>query len=79
MLAASGGGALKGLSLLLVYSLGLGIPFMLSAVLIDKLKGAFDFIKRHYKVINAVCGIFLITVGIAMALGLFGELMNIFS
>ncbi|MBR7081626.1 MAG: sulfite exporter TauE/SafE family protein [Oscillospiraceae bacterium] len=79
MLAASEGGAFKGLLLLLVYSLGLGIPFVLSAVLIDKLRGAFDFIKRHYKVINAVCGVFLIIVGVAMALGLLGELMNIFS
>ncbi|MBQ8975555.1 MAG: sulfite exporter TauE/SafE family protein [Oscillospiraceae bacterium] len=75
MLAASTGGALKGLLLLLVYSLGLGIPFVLSAVLLDKLKGTFAVIKRHYKVINTVCGIFLILVGAAMALGLLNRLM----
>ncbi len=73
MLAASAGGTLKGLSLLAVYSAGLGIPFVISAVLIDKLKGAFSFIKRHYKIINTVCGIFLILIGILMICGLMNK------
>ena len=69
MLASSVGGALKGTMLLLVYSLGLGIPFVLSAILIDKLTGAISFIKRHYRVINIICGVFLVIVGIAMMTG----------
>ena len=73
MLAAAAGGALRGLSLLAVYSLGLGVPFAVSAVLIDRLKGTFTFIKKHYKAINTVCGLFLIAVGILMALGQFGR------
>ena len=78
MLAASEGGALTGLSLLLVYSLGLGIPFVLSAVLLDRLRGAFSFIKRHYNIINIVCGIFLILVGITIALGKLDRILAIF-
>ena len=77
MLASSVGGALKGATLLLTYSLGLGIPFIFSAVLLDKLSGAFTFIKKHYKVINLVSGILLIIVGLAMAFGLLNSLLAI--
>lgn len=77
MLASSTGGALKGATLLLTYSLGLGIPFIFSAVLLDKLSGAFSFIKKHYKIINLVSGILLIIVGLAMALGLLNSLLAI--
>jgi len=79
MMASSAGAAWQGLLLLLVYSLGLGVPFLLSAVLIDKLSGAFRFIKKHYKVINLVCGIFLILVGICMIFGWLSALMAVFS
>lgn len=79
MLASSSSTALTGLMLLLTYSLGLGIPFILSAVLIDKLNSAFNFIKKHYKVINLVCGIFLIVVGVMMACGLLGKLLALLS
>ena len=79
MLAAETGGALTGLLLLLIYSLGLGIPFVISAVLIEKLNGTFAFIKRHYKGINTVCGLFLIIVGIAMAFGWLNRLLSIIS
>lgn len=78
-LAATAGTALTGTLLLLCYSLGLGIPFLLSAVLIDQLGGAFTWIKKHYKAINLVCGIFLIVVGILMACGLLNALLAVFS
>lgn len=79
MLASSSGSALKGALLLLVYSLGLGIPFILSAILIEKLNTAFNFIKAHYKTINLICGIFLIVVGVLMATGLLTGFLTIFS
>lgn len=72
MMASQQGKALAGILMLLCYSLGLGIPFMLSAVLIDSLKSAFDFIKKHYKVINTVSGILLIAVGVLMMTGMLG-------
>ena len=79
MLASTTGGALKGAVLLFVYSMGLGIPFILSAFLIGYLSGAFDFIKRHYRVIEIVSGSFLILVGIMMALGWLNRLLAVLS
>lgn len=76
MLASSAGGALKGATLLLTYSLGLGIPFIFSAVLLEKLSGAFTFIKKHYKIINLVSGIALIVIGILMAFGLLNLILS---
>ncbi len=76
-LASQQGSAVKGTLMLLCYSLGLGIPFVISAVLIDKLKSAFNFIKRHYKVINIVCGSLLILVGILMMTGLLSRFLAV--
>jgi len=77
MLAAQRAHAAEGMAMLLAYSLGLGIPFILSAVLIDYLKTAFDWIKRNYRVINAVCGALLVLVGILMATGTLGRLLSL--
>ena len=77
MLASQQGTALKGLLMLLCYSLGLGIPFMISALLIDKLKTTFNFIKRNYKIINIISGSLLILVGILMMTGTLGILLNL--
>lgn len=79
MLAANRGSVIEGVTMLLLYSLGLGIPFFISAVLIDRLKGAFTFIKKHYGVINTVCGLLLILVGALMATGLFGKFLTLLS
>ncbi|MCI7736440.1 MAG: redoxin domain-containing protein [Clostridiales bacterium] len=74
MLAANQGSAGAGAFLLLCYGLGLGVPFVLCALAIDALKGALDWVKRHYGVINRVCGVFLIVVGVLMATGLYARL-----
>ena len=79
MLASQQGHVGEGVVMLLVYSLGLGIPFVLSAVLIDYLKSAFNWIKKHYKVINIVCGVLLILVGVLMAPGLIGRMFTLLS
>lgn len=75
LLASQQAHALRGMLMLLAYSLGLGIPFVLSAVLIDYLKGAFNWIKSNYKIINAVSGWLLILIGILMATGTLGRLL----
>ena len=75
MLASQQGHVLEGTLMLLSYSLGLGIPFLLSAVLIDQLKGAFNFIKRHYTAINYICGGLLILIGILMAAGVLNTVL----
>lgn len=79
MLASSTGGAVKGALLLLFYSFGLGIPFLLSALLIEQLHSTFTFIKKHYKIINTLCGIFLIIIGILMVFGMMNYVLAFFS
>jgi Cytochrome c biogenesis protein len=70
LMASQQGSMLKGASLLLVYSLGLGVPLMACALVMNKLKNAINLIKAHYDIINKVCGILLIILGIVMAAGL---------
>ncbi|MBQ2927571.1 MAG: sulfite exporter TauE/SafE family protein [Oscillospiraceae bacterium] len=79
MLASQRGHVLEGMGMLLCYSLGMGIPFLFSAVLIDKLKSAFNWIKAHYDVVNKICGGLLVLVGILMATGTLGRLLNLLS
>ena len=78
MLASQQGHAVQGMLMLLAYSLGLGIPFVLSAVLIDYLKTAFDWIKRNYRVINTISGLMLVLIGVMMATGTLGKLLALF-
>ena len=75
MQASVKGTALSGMIMLFLYSMGLGIPFLISAILIDQLKSAFGFIKKHYGIINTVCGVFLIIIGILMMTGTFGSFL----
>ena len=79
VMASQQGTALKGMGMLLSYSAGLGVPFLLSAVLIDQLKSAFDFIKRNYRIVNLISGGLLIVIGILMATGILGRLIGLLS
>ena len=77
MLASQQAHVIEGMLMLLAYSLGLGIPFILSAVLIDYLKTAFNWIKKNYRVINVVSGGLLVLIGILMATGTLGRLLSL--
>lgn len=79
MMASGSGSSLEGILLLLAYSAGLGIPFLISALLIERLKETFIQIKKHYALINKISGIFLILMGLLMMTGLMSKLMNFFS
>jgi len=79
ILASQQGHAAEGMLMLLAYSLGLGLPFLLSAVLIDYLRSAFDWIKRNYSIINKICGTLLILIGVLMATGTLGRLLALLS
>lgn len=76
VLASQQGHVLEGTLMLLCYSLGLGIPFFLSAILLDQLKGTFNLIKRHYDLINRICGGLLILIGVLMATGVLNTLLR---
>jgi len=79
MLASQSGTLIQGILMLISYSLGLAIPFIISALLIDQLKASFEFIKRHYQVINIISGGLLVLVGIMMMTGIMGYLLSLFS
>ena len=79
MLASQQGHMTEGMLMLLAYSLGLGLPFILSAVLIDYLRSAFNWIKSHYHIINKISGGLLILIGILMATGTLGRLLSLLS
>lgn len=76
ILLGVGAGAVGAL-LLLVYSLGMGLPLLLSALLVARLKGAFDAVKRHYQLLNRIAGGFLIITGVCMMLGLLDALLAV--
>ena len=73
-LASTSGTVAKGLLLLLFYSMGIGIPFIITAVLTDKTKKLFGFIKRHFKAVKIVSGSLLVVMGILMAAGIMDKL-----
>lgn len=75
LLASQQGSVMQGIVMLVLYSMGLGLPFLISALLIDRLKGTFQFIKMHYQMINRVCGGLLVLVGLAMMTGMMNRLL----
>ncbi len=78
MLAANSKTYTKGVLLLLAYSAGMGIPFVVSALFVDKLHSAFSFIKKKYNVITLISGLFLIVMGIFMITGHFNKFLSFF-
>lgn len=79
MLASSSASFVTGMFMLLSYSLGLGIPFLISAVLIEELKNTFRWIKSHYDIITKVSGGLLIVLGAAMMFGWLDKLLAVFT
>ena len=64
LLIASGNSIIQGIILMLLFSLGLGLPFIISCFLIQKLKNVFDIIKRNYNIIKIVSGLVLVIMGL---------------
>lgn len=63
ILAGTSGSILKGAILLLLYSLGLGVPFIITTLFLEKVKTTFDFIKKNYNIINKLAGSILLLCG----------------
>ncbi len=70
-LAASESSIARGTALLGVYALGLGIPFLLAAVFVERSLGLMTRLKKHMKTIERVMGLLLIVVGFALLTGAF--------
>ncbi len=75
LVAANSQTVVKGSLMLFAFSMGLGIPFMISAVLLDQLMGAIGFIKKNYATINKIAGVFLILIGLSMMTGYFARFL----
>jgi cytochrome c-type biogenesis protein len=75
LLATTSGTVFEGTLLLVVFSIGLGVPFLLTALLIGKAFAAFGKWSGAIAVINKIAGVFLITIGFLLILGKF-ELLH---
>ena len=73
-LAASSASIAKGTVLLAFYAIGLGIPFLLFAIFINRLDRTLKFVKRYFKIIERVMGSLLWTVGLLMLTGGFSSI-----
>ena len=66
LLITSENSFMQGIILMSLFSLGLGLPFIISAFLIEKMKNVFDIIKNNYKIIKIFSGVLLIFMGVYM-------------
>ena len=79
MIAVNSKDIIKGTLMLLIYSIGLGLPFIICAILINEVKETFNFIKQNYKIINMVSGIILVIIGISIMTGYFNKILSLFT
>jgi cytochrome c-type biogenesis protein len=70
-LAAQEGSLARGTTLLGVYALGLGLPFLLAAIFVERSMGFMTKIKPYMKTIERVMGVLLLVVGVALLTGAF--------
>ena len=68
--------AVRGAVLSLGYCLGLGLPFILSGLSLDKSAKLRSFIYRRGDIVSKVGGVFLITIGVLQVLGFWSQFMN---
>ena len=74
VVAASSGQVGQGVGLLSVYSLGLGIPFLLSGLLFHQFLAAFKRFRKHIRLVEIGTGVMLIAVGIMLMFNMLGEI-----
>ena len=69
----------SGMLVLFFYSVGLGVPFLLTSILLAKAFSAFDWVKRYLTPITVVSGVLLAVFGVVMVTGRIGELSSFFT
>ena len=74
VMAASSGQVAEGVGLLSVYSLGLGVPFILSGLLFHQFLSAFKRFRKHIRLIEIGTGVMLMVVGIMLMFNLLGQI-----
>ena len=78
-MAANGGDIGQSAILMTAYSLGLGIPFLITALMLDSAQGWMIRLKSHMNTIKLVSGAFLVFIGFAIATGSLQDLSLRFS
>jgi cytochrome c-type biogenesis protein len=73
-MAASSQNARAGAFLLFVYALGLGVPFLASALAFEWVSERLAAVKRHYRAVQIVSGVLLVVIGVLIASGVYGRL-----
>lgn len=73
-MAATADSVARGTALLVLYALGLGLPFLVVAAFFPRLRGAMSWMKRHMGRIEKISGLLLWTVGLLMLTGSLGDL-----
>lgn len=73
-MAASSQSAWSGSLLLLVYSAGLGVPFVLAALAFDWTSRRLSFVKRHYRAVRMAAGVLLVVFGVLLMLGVLEQM-----
>jgi len=77
-LATSEGSVLFGIQLLFVYSVGLGLPFLITSLALNTFLHHLPKVTRHMKVITTISGVILVCVGLLLVTDRFTELTNLF-
>jgi cytochrome c-type biogenesis protein len=73
-MAYSEASATRGALLSFAYCLGLGLPFLLTALAYRRALGAFGFVKRHYQAVMRVGGGMLVAIGVLLVTGAWTDL-----
>ncbi|GGW28451.1 cytochrome C biogenesis protein CcdA [Gemmobacter lanyuensis] len=73
-LAANEASLTRGTLLLAVYALGLGVPFLLAALFIERAMGVMTRLKRHMRLIERSMGLLLLLVGVALVTGALSDM-----
>src|SRR5438067_9297617 len=77
-IATAEGGSARGAALLFVYSLGLGVPFLLIGLGIGRAVRALDWVKRNYRWIAGVSGVIMVMIGALLLAGAWNNLLHTF-
>jgi cytochrome c-type biogenesis protein len=75
-LAAESANLGRGVFLLLAYSAGLAVPFIASALALDRLSGSLAWVKRHFRIVNLCSGLFMASFGVLLLTGRITEVVR---
>jgi cytochrome c-type biogenesis protein len=76
LLSTAQGTLSAGVALLLLYSLGLGLPFLAAAFFMDRFRSVSGWLRRHGTVLNTGGGLLLVSMGVLVFLGQFTQLLS---